>query len=176
MYRTLIIIVLLSAIFTAPAVAQAPNQLTEKEKARIQDQVQALKNSKLKQGEIINKNTKNDAIRQGQNIDQKVDQANKNIDSAVDNYSSRFGNDFAKTVGNAKKAEIKQMGAAEKEKLANEARAKSARQAESAKKAAESIDESVDGLKSQVSKSGKFGLTPKGSNPYVRNYAGKANK
>lgn len=175
-WNATVIGLVLSVACTSSGLAQEQSQLSEKEKARIRAQVQALKESKLKQGEILNTNTRNDALRQGQNIDQKVEQANKTIDNAVENFSPRWGSDVAGSLGNAKKAQIKEMAAAQKAQIAAEARKKGAVQAEAAKKSADSIDQSVEGLKSQVSKSGKFGLQPKGSSPYIRNYGGKSNK
>lgn len=175
MQRLIGIAVLVAALSSAAA-AQEPQKLTEQEKAKIREQVQALKDSKLKEAEVQNKYTKEDALRQGQAIDQKLEKADKIIDKAVDNYSSRYGTDYARSAGNAKKQELKERADAEKQRIANEAKKRGATQNDSAKKTTNDIDQAVEGLKSQVSKQGKYGLTPKGSSIYIRNYGGKSSK
>ncbi len=175
MQRLVAIAVVLATVSSA-ALAQESGKLTEQEKAKIREQVQALKNSKLTEAEVQNKNTKDDAVRQGKSIDQKLENAEKIIDKAVDNYSPRYGTGYAKSAGDAKKQELKEMAEAKKQQIANEAKKKGAAQMASAKKTANDIDQSLEGLKSQVSKDGKFGVTPKGSSIYIRNYGGKSDK
>ncbi len=146
-------------------------QLTDAEKARIKDQIKGLKDSKLKDAENANKNLKEQALRQGKAIDDSVKQQSDQIDKAVENVTPRFGVERTNALGNMKKKELLDKANAEKEKVATGARKKAATTTGAAKKAANGVDESIDGLKSQVTKPGQYGLKPKGSNMYVRNYS-----
>ncbi len=167
-------LVLTLALCCYPTLAHGQDQkLTEAEKARIKQQVESLKQSKIKEAESANKAVKEQALRDGAVVDQKADQYNKQVDKAVENFSPRFGTGYTVGAGDAKKEEIKEKAKAEKDRIAKEARKKGAAQMDAAKKATSAIDEEVEGLKSQVSKSDKFGLKPKGSGIYVRNYGGK---
>jgi hypothetical protein len=169
-----VLILVIAGIYLSPALAHAQSQqLSDKERARIKEQVDALKNSKLKEAAAANQQVKQDALRKGVAIDQKINQQSEQIDRAAENIGPRFGTDFAKSLGDVRKQELQAKAKAEKEKIANEARKTGATNAGAAKKTVDDIDKSVEGLKSQVSKSGKFGLKPKGSNVYVRNYGGK---
>ncbi len=178
MYTRIFFILLLGvqiqSLQFSPALAEdSSSQLSDKEKERIKAQAQALKKSKLSESESFKKNIKQDALRQAEAIDQKVNQQSKFVDKAVENFSPRLGPEYANTLGTAKKQQLLDKANIEKEKIATEARKKAATKASIAKKNADNIDKSVEGLKSQVNKSGKFGLKPKGSSLYVRNYSGK---
>lgn len=159
----------------APAQSQS-EQLTEKEKARIREQVKSLKDSKVKDAESANKSVKQAALKQGEIVDQKVNQASQQIDKAVENFSPRFGVERTQALGDQRKQELKNLGNSEKEKIAKAARQRGATNASAAKKTADGVDATIDGLKSQVSKDGKYGLKPKGSSLYVRNYGEKSEK
>jgi len=144
--------------------------LSDSERSRVQAQIDELAKNKLKQGEVARKNIKEQALHQGKLIDQRLQQDKHRIDTAVEDLSGRYGSDVVNQIGNAKKRELEARANAQKSKVAADARADAARRQSSAKKSAEGVGQTVDGLKSQVSKKGKYGLKPHASNLYVRTY------
>ena len=154
---------------TAPQSA-APKTLSDAERARVQSQIESLKQSKMERAHAAGEDIRKDAVRQGETIDKDLKQKHDRVDRYSNGMSWMYGPDAARAIGNAKKQQLTQQAAAEKAKIAREAQQKALRRAEAAKKSADNIDESVTGLKSQVSKDGKFGLQPQGSNLHVRNY------
>lgn len=144
--------------------------LTDAERARVKSQIEELSKNKLQEGDVARKNIKEDALRKGEAIDQRLKQDKERVDAAADNYSSRFGPGVVNQAGNVKKRELEQKAAADKAAIAGEAAANAAKRQAAAKKSAEDVKSTVEGLKSQVSKDGKYGLKPQGSNLYVRNY------
>jgi hypothetical protein len=174
MRQEITVLILMLAINLSPALAQAQSQqLSDKDRARIKAQVDALKANKLKEAASANRGLKQDALRQGEAIDQTVNQQSEQIDRAAENIAPRFGPEFANSLGALKKQELQAKARAEKERIAREARSKGATNVGAARKTVGNIDDTVEGLKSQVSKSGEYGLKPKGSSIYVRNYGGK---
>jgi hypothetical protein len=138
--------------------------LTESEKSRIKHQVDALQQSKIQTAEQANKGIKDAAVKQGQSIDQRVKQVQDQ------NNNTAKGMPWLSGAAAQRNAALSAQAEAEKQKVAVEAKKRAAAQTAAAKKSVENINQSVDGLKSQVSKDGKFGLKPQGSNLNVRNY------
>lgn len=144
--------------------------LTETERARINSQVEALKKSKMDEAANVNQNTKTDALRQGKAVDEKLKQQHQAVDDLTTNNTWLYGKELMHNAGQAKKQELDAQAQAEKDKIAKQAREKAEQQLNAAKKSAQSINQTVEGLKSQVSKDGKFGLQPKESNLHIRTY------
>jgi hypothetical protein len=150
--------------------SKASKALTDAEKARIRAQVESLQKSKIDQAQKAQQDIKNNAIKKGQAVDSKLNQAKEQIDRDADGLSWVYGKNAASLAAKGKKQELKELADSEKAKIAAEAQRKAAAKAVAAKKQVESINDTVEGLKSQVGKDGKFGLQPKGSNLNVRNY------
>jgi|AGTN01.1.fsa_nt_gi hypothetical protein len=168
--RIAISLVLISLLISPASWAGETRVLTDAERARVQSQVDELSKNKLEQGETARKNIKDQALRQGKAIDQKLQQEKDRIDATAENLSGRYGVGLTSQVGNAKKRELDALAAAAKAKVAKDAQADTAKRQATAKKSADDVKTTVDGLKSQVSKGGKYGLKPHGSNLYVRSY------
>ncbi len=144
--------------------------LTDAERAKLKAQVEAAQKTKMQEAERAKADIKRTAIKQGQAVDQQAKQAGDKIDHDVNGLSWVYGSKAASLAGQAKKQQISAEAAAEKQRIAKEALKRAAEKDAQAKKGADSIVETVQGLKSQVGKDGKFGLQPKGSSLNVRNY------
>ena len=147
------------------------NAPTDAERARVKAQVESLQKRKLQEAAAASQSVKNDALRKGKVVDENSAAVTRaKVDRAADSMSWYYGHDAAHVAGSAKKQELTHQAEAEKQKIAEEAKKRAALHAASSQKSADNINESVEGLKSQVSKDGKFGLQPTGTNLHVRNY------
>lgn len=167
--RVIISLVLASFLMCPSCLADEKKVLTDAERARVQSQIDQLSKSKLEQGDAATKNIKEQALRQGSAIDQRLQQEKDRVDATAENLSG-YGVGRVNAVGALKKRELEVRAAAAKAKIARDARADAVKRQESAKKSAEDVKTTVDGLKSQVSKDGKYGLKPHESNLFVRTY------
>jgi hypothetical protein len=153
-----------------PASAEDKPSLSASEKARVLKQIEAAQQSKLNAASSANASLKSQALSKGQAIDQTVKGKNAKVDKAAESLSWYYGKDLATAAGAAKKKQLEAQAAAEKQKIADDAKRRAAEHNAAANKAVQNINESVTGLKSQVAKKGEFGLQPKGTNLNVRNY------
>lgn len=154
----------------AAAFAEGNSDVTPEQKARIKAQMESLQKSKANAAASDNKAVKEQALRQGAAINKKAEQAKDRVNNAVDSMSWYYGHGASSAVGAAKKQQIDAEAAAQKAKIAAEAKARAAARNAAAAKSAQNIRDSVDGLKSQVSKNGQYGLKVEGTNLHVRNY------
>ncbi len=146
------------------------NQLSEAERARVKAQLESLQKSKIQAAESANKVTKDSALRDAHAIDQKLKQQKQSVDKDVEGYSWLYGSDAARLAGQGKKQQLEAQAKAEHDKVKAAALKKAAASAAAAKKSTENLQQSVEGLKSQVGTKGQYGLKPKGSSLYVRQY------
>lgn len=168
-YSVLVLFTLISAP-SAFAENGGKNEMSESERAHAKAQVEALQKSKLQAAATAKANNKNAAIRQGQSVDEKVRNAHEIIDKQSASYSWIYGPEAAQRAGTATKQAVNARAAAEKQKIIKDAIKKAAVEDADAKRNVANINKSVEGLKSQVAKRGSYGLQPKGSSIYVRNY------
>jgi hypothetical protein len=152
------------------AAQNAGNGVTEAQRAKVRAQVQSLQMQKMQTVDGANSAVRNDALRQGKAIDDRVRRQQAEIDAAAENYATRFGPEGARRGAEVLKNRVTTQGQSEKVNIANEARRKAAMQRAAANKTSQGVQQSVDGLKSQLSGPGEYGLKPKGSNLYIRNY------
>lgn len=145
-------------------------QLSEAERARVKAQLESLQKSKIQAAERANKITKDAALRDGQAIDQKLKQQQQNVDKNVEGYSWLYGSEAARHAGQHKKQQLEAQAKDEQDKVKAAALKKAAAATAAAKKSSENLQQSVEGLKSQVGTKGQYGLKPKGSSLYVRQY------
>lgn len=150
--------------------SEASKVLTEAEKAKIRAQVEDLKKNKMDDADRANKAVKSDAVRQGQEIDKDVAVKHKQIENLAKNMTWMYGPDAMRHAAEVRKHQVNQQAQAAKDKIKADAQKKAAGQRAAAQRSADSVEQSVEGLKSQVGKDGQFGLQPKGSNLHVRNY------
>jgi hypothetical protein len=150
--------------------ADGTNAMTEADKAKVRAQVESLKKEKLQAGERSSKATADAAKRQLQDVDQRHKESQEYINRKEKEWGWVVGPDAAKHAASAQSKALSERTEAEKAKIAGEGQKKAAAQQAAAKKNADNINQSVEGLKSQVSKDGKFGLQPEGSSLHVRNY------
>ena len=144
--------------------------LSEAEKAKIKAQVEALQKANLKAGEASEKAINQRAAQQTQAIGQEHAAKNAQIDKKVQEWSWVVGPDAAKVGGDARKKAITEQMRAEQAKVLRDAQDAAAGKQTAAKQKAAGVTQTVKGLKSQVSADGKYGLQPKGSSLYVRQY------
>jgi hypothetical protein len=169
-FSVMLIISLLAAIFGSSMGAFAGETVTDTDQARVKRQVESLQNSKIQAGQQANKLTTDAAKRKQAEIDKQHESDRAYVRKKTEEWGYVIGPDAAKHVGAARERELAAQAAAEKQKIAKHAEEKAARQQAAARKQAEGVKASVEGLKSQVSKDGKYGLKQKNSNLYVRHY------
>jgi hypothetical protein len=163
----------LAAGFLALTLMQAANAapaLTDTERAKVKGQMQALQSSKLQDAARSGAAIKDSALRQGDVINQDLSKKQQYIDQKREEWSYVIGPNGAKAVADSKKNAVAASAQEQKEKIAKTALEKAAKQQAAAKKSVENIQQSVEGLKSQVAKDGKFGLKPTGDSLHVRQY------
>lgn len=168
--RVAIILVLISFFVCPASWAEDTRVLTDAERARVKAQMDGLSKSKLEQGEIARKNIKEQALNQGKAVDERLQQEKERIDRTAENLSGRYGLGRTTAVGAVRKRELELRAAGAKAKVAKDAWAEAAKRQAVAKKSADDVKTTVDGLRSQVNKGGKYGLKPHQSNLYVRSY------
>jgi hypothetical protein len=148
----------------------AQSTLTSAEKARIEQQAKSLERSHIRAGQQAAKSTASEAQKKMQAVDKQHQADRDYVRKKTDEWSYVIGPDAAKQAGAASEKALDEQSAAEKNKIAKQAARKEEMQKAVAAKRAAGVNASVEGLKSQVSKDGKFGLQPKGSNLHVRQY------
>jgi hypothetical protein len=157
---------LLTAI-PAQAKDNNANALSDAERAKIKAQVEALKQTKNKQAQDASNALRGKALKEGQQIDQTLNQHQQRIDNTVKHLPWLSGEGQERK--DAYKAEAERL----KQKTAADAKKRAASQAAAAAKSAQNVQDSIEGLKSQVGAKGNYGLQPKGSSLYVRQYGSK---
>jgi hypothetical protein len=171
--RKYIALALLLSTTVCAAMADDKPVLSPAEKARLKAQVEALQKSKSDAAATANKAIKDAALGQGATIDEKTKKLKDRVDKDAESYSWYYGKDAATAAGATKKQHLQQEAQTEKDRIAAEARRRAAAQNAGAQKSIKNINDSVDGLKSQVAKKGQYGLQPQGSSLTVRNYGKK---
>ncbi|HEY9791351.1 MAG TPA: hypothetical protein V6D22_13190 [Candidatus Obscuribacterales bacterium] len=164
---------LLVAATCATSVASAADsdsKMTDAEKARTKAQIDSLKKQKLQAGQKQAQQTADTAKRDVDEVERRRQNLHAEIDQKRKMYDWKVGTERSKAAAAVHKKEVDEAANAEKAKIIEHARKKASAQHAAAKKNADNINESAEGLKSQVSKDGKFGLQPKGSSLHVRNY------
>jgi hypothetical protein len=167
--RYLLGLVLACTISCTKAIS-ADKTAPDADKLRLQNQAEALKNAKLKDGEAKAKQVKLEAERQKEAVDKRLQQVHKDIVHHEVTQSFIIGSDVAHHGSLMRKHQANEEAKAKKEQIDADARAKANAHRAAAEKKAAIIDQSVDGLKSQVGTDGKFGLQKKGTSLHVRNY------
>jgi hypothetical protein len=170
--KTILNAVLITALSACNALAaeNAANGVTDAQREKVRAQVKSLQTQKMQDVESANKSVKSDAMRKGKTVDDRIKGQHAEIDAAADNYLTRMGPEGVRRAAEVRKERVSRQGQDEKSDIANEARRKAAGQRAAASKASQGVQESVEGLKSQLSAPGEYGLKPKGSSLYVRNY------
>jgi hypothetical protein len=160
---------LLLLLSAAPCTAQDQkvSGLSDAERAKIKAQVEGLKQTKIKQSDDATNALRNKALKEGQEIDKTLNQHQQRIDKTVEHLPWLVGE------GQDRKNAYKNEADRLKQKTAADAKKRAAAHAAAASKSAQNVQDSIEGLKSQVGADGKYGLKPKGSNLYVRQYGDK---
>lgn len=167
---TLALLLTISCTHASAQGTDSGKTLNEAERARVKSQVDALQRAKLQGAEQSGKAVKEAATRQAQAVDKQHEQARHYVDKTAEQWSYVVGPQAAKSAAEARQRSLAQEAQSQKDKINRAANEKAATQKAAAQKYANNVNQSVEGLKSQVSKGGKYGLQPKGSNLYVRQY------
>jgi hypothetical protein len=141
------------------------NKANTASNARLQDQARALQNTKLQDAHRSVAASNQAALKRTGEIDRRLAHQHRQLHHQVDGMW-----DAAIRDGHQQKQQLSQRAEAQKQRIMQQHQQDTAQRMAAAKKAADSVNQSAVGLKSQTSRDGRFGLKPQTSNLHVRHY------